>query len=346
MSEIPIDAEYYDSRPETWEHIHTVQRHLLDFVNRLIQRSQEHDQSKLVEPELELFDIATPKLKHLGYGSEEYQQALAELKPALDHHYAKNSHHPEFYETKEQWRDIKGYEGIYQVSSLGRVRSLNRTVKRDGQGNFKKSGQKLRFNKNPKGYFKVQLRKEGKYQNFLVHRLVAIHFIDNPNEKPFVNHLNGIKTDNVVENLEWCTASENLVHAYDNGLKKPEVKYIVKCVEYNLYTEGCLPMEKELRKRGHEKASAASIWACINQERRKSHLDLTFEGFPIEEYDYSLMSCMTLMDLVEMFCDWKAATERMHDGNTRQSLEVNKKRFHISDQLHKIFENTVKELGW
>lgn len=148
----------YDSRADTWEHIHTVQRHLLDFANRLIRRSQEHDRSKLVEPELELFDEATPKLAKLEYGSPEYQQALDELKPALDHHYAKNSHHPEHY---------------------------------------------------PEG---------------------------------------------------------------------------------------------------------------VND--------------------------MTLMDIVEMFCDWKAATERMHDGNIRQSLEHNRKRFNISEQLHKIFENTVKELGW
>ena len=105
-------------------------------------------------------------------------------------------------------------------------------------------------------------------------------------------------------------------------------------------------MEQELRKRGYERASASSIWACINQERRKKHLDLTFEGFRIEEYDYSLMSCMTLVDLVEMFCDWKAATQRMHDGNIRKSLEVNRKRFNISDQLTRIFENTVRKLGW
>jgi hypothetical protein len=111
-----------------------------------------------VEPEIELFNEATPKLKNLEYGSEEYRQALVELKPALDHHYAKNSHHPEHY---------------------------------------------------PEG-------------------------VDD----------------------------------------------------------------------------------------------------------------MTLMDVIEMFCDWKAATERMHDGNIRQSLDHNRKRFNISDQLNKIFENTVKELGW
>ena len=140
------------------EHIHNVQSHLNNFAGRLVQRGHVHDQSKLVEPELAPFNEQTNKLKSLEYGSLDYQQALDDLKIALEHHYAKNNHHPEH---------------------------------------------------------------------------------------------------------------------YPNGVDD-----------------------------------------------------------------------MTLMDVVEMFCDWKAATERMHDGNIRQSLEYNKKRFGVSDQLHKIFENTVKELGW
>lgn len=147
-----------DSRPDTWKHIHTLQGFIFEFVGELLERARNHDLSKLKEPERELFDENTPKLAKLEYGSAEYQQALDDLKPALDHHYAKNDHHPEHF---------------------------------------------------PEG---------------------------------------------------------------------------------------------------------------------------------VED--------MTLVDIIEMFCDWKAATERMHDGNIRKSLEHNRKRFNISDQLNRIFENTVRKLGW
>lgn len=147
-----------DSRPDTWKHIHTLQGFIFEFVGELLERARNHDLSKLEEPERELFDENTPRLAKLEYGSPEYQQALDDLRPALEHHYAKNDHHPE-------------------------------------------------------------------------------------------HHPNGVDD-------------------------------------------------------------------------------------------------MTLIDIIEMFCDWKAATERMHDGNIRKSLEVNKKRFNISDQLNRIFENTVRRLGW
>jgi hypothetical protein len=147
-----------DSRPETWEHIHEVQRLVGVFIQELLLRAHQHDQSKLHEPEKELFDKFTLRLKQLIYGSEEYKKSLEELKPALTHHYAKNSHHPEHY-----------------------------------------------------------------------------------------------------------------VGGIDD---------------------------------------------------------------------------MTLVDVVEMLCDWKAATARMSDGNIRKSLIANKERFHISDQLYKIMENTIERLGW
>lgn len=98
----------------------------------------------------------------------------------------------------EIWKDIKGYEGLYQVSSEGRVKSL-----KYGKEKILKSG------KNSGGYLKVQLCKEGKIRHYLVHKLVAQAFIPNPNNKPFIDHINTIKTDNRVENLRWCTQKEN-----------------------------------------------------------------------------------------------------------------------------------------
>lgn len=105
----------------------------------------------------------------------------------------------------EQWRDIDGYDGMYQVSDIGRVRS-------------RKSGEwrVLSASKNNSGYLIVQLSKDGKKKHFLVHRLVAQAFIPNDDEtKNQINHRNEVKTDNIVSNLEYCTAQYNMNY---NGL--------------------------------------------------------------------------------------------------------------------------------
>lgn len=88
----------YDSRPATWEHINKVQTNLVSFVNRLLGRALVHDQSKLHSPEVEAFDEVTPLLAGTTYGSPEYKANLARIRPAIDHHNAVNSHHPEHYE--------------------------------------------------------------------------------------------------------------------------------------------------------------------------------------------------------------------------------------------------------
>jgi hypothetical protein len=86
-----------DSRIETYRHIRMVQCYLRDVIKELLQRQIEHDESKLHSPEVEIFDEFTPKLADSTYGSEEYKQYLAAMKPALDNHYLMNSHHPEHY---------------------------------------------------------------------------------------------------------------------------------------------------------------------------------------------------------------------------------------------------------
>jgi hypothetical protein len=87
----------YDSRPETREHIDRVRHFIRIAQHNLASRSVAHDRSKLVEPELSAFDIATPKLANLVYGTEEYKQSLRDLGPALQHHFEANDHHPEHF---------------------------------------------------------------------------------------------------------------------------------------------------------------------------------------------------------------------------------------------------------
>lgn len=114
----------------------------------------------------------------------------------------------------EEWRDIKGYEGLYQVSSLGNVRKLRFINNYVNKEKIFQINQTYGWG----GYKKVILYKGGRYKNRYVHRLVAESFIPNPDNKPQVNHKDGVKTNNSVSNLEWCTQSENMLHAYRTGL--------------------------------------------------------------------------------------------------------------------------------
>jgi hypothetical protein len=119
----------------------------------------------------------------------------------------------------ETWKDIYGLELRYQVSNHGRVR-----FKGNKRSNFECTYPKMLATN--QGYHKVAMRVEGKNKQFFVHRLVAYAFLPNTHNKPFVNHKNGIKSDNRVINLEWCTPVENARHAWATGLKtaSPQVK--------------------------------------------------------------------------------------------------------------------------
>lgn len=113
----------------------------------------------------------------------------------------------------EIWKNIPQYEGIYQVSSLGRVKSLK----------FNKE-KILKNSLDKKGYVRVNLFKNGEALTFFVHQLVALTFIQNPLFKDQVNHKDGNKLNNCVDNLEWCTNLENIRHAYRTGLNGKERK--------------------------------------------------------------------------------------------------------------------------
>lgn len=118
----------------------------------------------------------------------------------------------------EIFKDVNGYEGIYQISNLGRLKSLSRRVSCRNSTRLTKE-KFLKPAIKDTGYLKFGLKKLGIEKQFVLHRLIAIAFIPNPLNLTQVNHKNGIKTDNRIDNLEWCTPSENLKHAYAEGLK-------------------------------------------------------------------------------------------------------------------------------
>ena len=125
------------------------------------------------------------------------------------------------------WKDVVGYEGIYEVSNDGQVRThKNKTThsKRHGERKWK---QRILKDKNPNGtYIRVDLWKDKKPKTFLVHRLVAYAFIPEIEGKTSINHKDGNPRNNRVENLEWCNHLENNTHAFENGLIKTN-KHII-----------------------------------------------------------------------------------------------------------------------
>ena len=124
---------------------------------------------------------------------------------------------------KEVWRDIRGYKGLYQVSNLGRVRSLDRVVWNPKSGYTKRKGVLLRQAINKSGYWVVAISKDGKQKTFIASRLVLKAFAPKVKGKNECNHKDGNKRNNRVENLEWCTHSENMKHSSKEGLIKRSI---------------------------------------------------------------------------------------------------------------------------
>lgn len=154
---------------------------------------------------------------------------------------------------EEVWKDIEGYEGLYQISNLGNVKG----IKRKGS-----SGCKLRPALRKDGYMQVSLRKEGKDSSYLVHRLVAIAFLPMTNEKNQVNHKDGNRTNNILENLEWCTPQENTLHSHD-VLKKNTRQ--VMCVETGVIYPS---IRSAARSIGYDNATIQRI--CAGKGRSKT----------------------------------------------------------------------------
>lgn len=130
-------------------------------------------------------------------------------------------------EIKEEWRDIAGYENLYQVSNLGRVKAL---------GNGKTHNSKehlLKPEKDIGSYLRVRLSKQGKQKHYKIHRLVAEAFIPNPKNLPEINHRNESKTDNRASNIEWCTRLYNHNYGTINQRISKSLSKKVMCIETN-----------------------------------------------------------------------------------------------------------------
>lgn len=161
----------------------------------------------------------------------------------------------------EIWRDIPDYEGLYQVSTLGNVKSLS----------YKNSGKErlLKPSKNNDGYFQVKLYKNGEGRKFTAHRIVALAFISNPENLPQINHKNEIKTDNRVENLEWVTPKENCNYGTRNErkrykMRKPILQYTKDGVFIREW-DSATNVEKELN------LSQGNITKCCKEKLKSAY---------------------------------------------------------------------------
>jgi len=159
------------------------------------------------------------------------------------------------------WKSIKGYEGYYEVSDDGRVRSLDRIVKNFGDYQRHLKGKEMKLTMANNGYYVVNLRKKRSAKVFTVHTLVAQAFIDNPNNYPTVNHKDGNKLNNRVDNLEWVSYGENNVHAIVHNLRRPRG---VSVSQFDLFGNIIAVFRSVTEASRQTGVSRESISLCVN----------------------------------------------------------------------------------
>lgn len=194
---------------------------------------------------------------------------------------------------KEIWKDIENYEGYYQISNLGRVRSLDRIVKRSNGRVENRKGKLMSTrvsnsnkakNKNASDRENITLNKDGQIKHHLIHRLVAQAFIPNPENKKTVNHIDGNSLNNIVTNLEWATHSENVQHAYDNGLYPNVIRAMIAInIETGEFirTRTLTEMSKTIN------AKTSSVRVCARENMKKGKLEHTINGYALIYTDNS-----------------------------------------------------------
>ncbi len=172
---------------------------------------------------------------------------------------------------QQNWRDctendffeIKGYEGHYEINTSGVIHSLERTKKGRFNNIAKEKGCTKKNSLATIGYRHVNLYKDGKYKTLYVHRILAETFLPNPNNYKYINHLDGNKDNNLLDNLEWCTQQENIRHAFKINLIPCRKKVI--CLETGIVYDIATDAGRKL----FGKATAqAGISACARGVRR------------------------------------------------------------------------------
>jgi len=164
----------------------------------------------------------------------------------------------------EIWKDIRGFKGLYQISNSGKVKSLKRRVKlRNTTRNVPEKILKYGINKDK--YLTVSLYKKNKRKMCRINRLVALHFIPNPNNLPEVNHEDSNKLNNWDWNLKWMTSSQNQIHAYQNNKGGPKTIPIIK---YTLTGKKLEEYPSTNKAATINNISQGNIWLCINNKRK------------------------------------------------------------------------------
>lgn len=173
----------------------------------------------------------------------------------------------------EIWKSIKDYEGLYEVSNFGRIRSLDRViinsdgVKRLCKGGIRKPYKDTRENK---GYLRVKLNKDGIFKKFAIHRLVAQAFIPNPDNLSEVNHKDEVKTNNHVENLEWCDSKYN--KNYGTAIKRRIEKQSKTVLQLDINTGQLISEYPSLNEVERQlNIDHSSISMCCNGKRKTAY---------------------------------------------------------------------------
>lgn len=174
----------------------------------------------------------------------------------------------------EIWKDIPGYEGLYQASDLGNVKSLNH-IRNNGTNKYMQKGKKLKFSKDHNGYLLVRLSKNGIAKTYKLHRIIAMTFIENTFNKKTINHINGNKEDNRVNNLEWATQKEQIDHQHK--ILKVPYSDCKKCHEAN--------KKKIIRNDG--KIYNSIMEAKIDLGKKYAHISEVCQGKIKTTYGYS-----------------------------------------------------------